>query len=259
LLHGEDCGAEGLLTSGGTESILIAFHGYREQARQRGIDEPEVICCVTAHPAIDKACHYFGMKLTKLSADESTLRLTRAIVEPSINANVICVYASAPNFPHGVVDDAEGLSALCVEKGIGLHVDNCLGGFWLSHIQKEGLGRSFDWDFKLAGVTTVSIDVHKYGFASKGASVVAFRTNELRAMTYVPVLDGSALYVTSTMQGSRSGAIMAAAWGTLLYFGDNGYRESARKLHGLHREAMEAVRQTPGLRLACEEVGLHCD
>jgi sphinganine-1-phosphate aldolase len=107
--------AVGLLTSGGTESILVAIHGYREKAYEQGIDAPELICCYTAHPAVDKACHYFGLKLVKVAQDSVTQQLPPAAVEKAITANTIAVYASAPTFPHGVVDPVEGLAAIVLK------------------------------------------------------------------------------------------------------------------------------------------------
>eukprot|EP00658_Telonema_sp_P-2_P018393 TRINITY_DN17220_c0_g1_i2.p1 TRINITY_DN17220_c0_g1~~TRINITY_DN17220_c0_g1_i2.p1 ORF type:complete len:386 (-),score=97.86 TRINITY_DN17220_c0_g1_i2:145-1302(-) len=204
IVHGKEAGAVGLLTSGGTESILIAMHAYREQGVARGISSPEVICSVTAHPALDKACHYFGMKLLKISQDPVSQQLPPESVRAAIGPNTVAVYASAPSFSHGVVDPISDLSAICLGKNIGLHVDNCLGGFWLSFMQRQGLGRDFQWDFELPGVTTISVDVHKYGFSAKGASVVAFRNNELRRGSYVPVKDGSTLYITCLLYTSPS-------------------------------------------------------
>eukprot|EP00746_Dinoflagellata_sp_MGD_P161010 gnl/MRDRNA2_/MRDRNA2_88020_c0_seq1.p1 gnl/MRDRNA2_/MRDRNA2_88020_c0~~gnl/MRDRNA2_/MRDRNA2_88020_c0_seq1.p1 ORF type:complete len:540 (+),score=106.34 gnl/MRDRNA2_/MRDRNA2_88020_c0_seq1:72-1691(+) len=256
LLHGRSLGgvtgqdAVGLLTSGGTESILIAIHAYREQAHERGIIDPEIICCVTAHPALDKAAHYFGVRLVKLQADQSTQQLSASSVRSAISASTIAIYASAPTFPHGVVDPIEDLSALALEKSVGLHVDNCLGGFYLSFLQRQGLFKR-KFDFELPGVTTISIDVHKYGFASKGVSVVAFRNNELRRQSYVPVMDGLTLYITPTLQGARGGAVMAQAWGTLVHYGMDGYTKATRHLYDIEQSFKRAIEETPGIKALC--------
>lgn len=256
LLHGRGLGgvagqdAVGLLTSGGTESILIAVHAYREQAHARGINDPEIICCATAHPALDKAAHYFGVRLVKLRADQSTQQLCANSVRGALSSNTIMIYASAPTFPHGVIDPVEELAALALEKGVGLHVDNCLGGFYLSFLQKQGLFKG-KFDFELPGVTTISIDVHKYGFASKGVSVVAFRDNELRRLSYVPVMDGLTLYVTPTLQGARGGAVMAQAWGTMIHYGMDGYTTATRHLYDIEQGFKKAVEETPGVRPLC--------
>ncbi|KAL1512147.1 hypothetical protein AB1Y20_005415 [Prymnesium parvum] len=274
LLHGDR--AVGLLSSGGTESILIAFYTYREMARERGISEPEVIACLTVHPALDKACHYFGLKLIKVRADPLTQKLRATAVRRAITRSTIAIYASAPTFPHGVVDPVEELSALAVEKGVGLHVDNCLGGFYLSFLAQAGLYTP-KWDFALPGVTTISIDVHKYGFSSKGASVIAFRDPELRRLSWFPITDGPSIYVTPTMQemrgprahetadgarlsrmgcercekhrGARSGATMASAWATLMYMGKDGYMKATLGLHAIFEQVRQAVRETDGVRL----------
>ena len=138
-----------------------------------------------------QACHYFNIELIKLPADPVTQQLPPDAVKAALTANTIAVYASAPTFPHGVVDPIEALSAVCLEHGTGLHVDNCLGGFYLSYMHRQKLGRSFEWDFLVPGVTSISVDIHKYGCASKGASVICFRNKELRSGSYVPVKDGN--------------------------------------------------------------------
>eukprot|EP01062_Namystynia_karyoxenos_P001414 TRINITY_DN10489_c0_g2_i1.p1 TRINITY_DN10489_c0_g2~~TRINITY_DN10489_c0_g2_i1.p1 ORF type:complete len:548 (+),score=193.23 TRINITY_DN10489_c0_g2_i1:97-1740(+) len=249
LVHGHEAGAVGLLASGGTESILLAALAYRNSARQRGIQDPEILCGVTAHPAIYKACHYFGMTLTKLPVDEKTFQLRPDTVRRAITKNTVAIYASAPTFTQGVVDPIEELGALAQEKRIGLHVDNCLGGFLLSFLSRDG-EFTRKWDFSVPGVTTMSIDVHKYGFASKGSSVVAFRSNELRGATYVPSSDGcEGLYVTPTLQGARNGANIAVAWATLMHLGCDGYRTAARRVQEATRRVKREVAAIPELAL----------
>jgi len=242
MVHGE-CG---LFTSGGTESILIATLAYREWGRHHGIESPEVICCRTAHPAIDKACHYFGLQLITLDQGASQ-ELEPSAVQRALTRNTVMVYASAPTFPHGIVDPIEELGSLCMQHGVGLHVDNCLGGIYLSFLHKLGVFQK-QFDFRVPGVTSMSVDLHKYGYASKGASVVVFRDPELRRLTYVPVA-GLEFYITPTLQGSRGGATVAAAWATLLHFGESGYSQQAQKLWSMHEAISNAVPEIPGLRL----------
>ena len=252
IVHGHEVGAAGLLSSGGTESVLLAALAYREQGRLRGIARPQIIASLSAHPAILKACHYFGMDLIKVAPDPNTFTLRADLVRPHLTSSTVAIYSSAPSFSHGVVDPIEELGALATEKGIGLHVDNCLGGFLLSFLQKEGLFTK-PWDFAVPGVTSISIDVHKYGCSSKGASVVAFRDAALRALTYVPSSEGcEGLYVTPTLQGSRSGAVIAAAWATVVNVGDDGYRHIARDLHGAHLRLKREVAAMKGIRLCVD-------
>lgn len=238
----------GLLTSGGSESILIAVHTYRELARERGIQFPEIIGCLTAHGALDKGCHYFGIKLIKLKADAKQ-QLNAKDVEKAITPNTIAVYASAPTFPHGIIDPIEELSALAQRTKIGLHVDNCLGGFYLCFLQRAGRLTERQWDFSLPGVTTISVDLHKYGFAPKGNSVLAFKNPELRRLSYVPV-ESLVLYITPTLQGSRPGASIAGAWATLMYMGESRYKAAALQLQStLDRVQKEITDNFPELYL----------
>jgi len=243
--------AVGLLSSGGTESILIAMYAYRQLAHDRGIQSPEIIACYTAHPALDKACHYFNLKLTKLKAQQSTQQLRAADVAAAMTPQTIAIYASSPTFSHGVCDPIPELAVLARQRDVGLHVDNCLGGFWLTFLQREGKFQE-PFDFQVPGVTTMSVDVHKYGFASKGVSVVAFRNAALRSLSWFPITDGPTLYVTPTLQGARSGAIMAQAWATLQHMGEDGYASAVRKLDAIFTEASDAVKATQGLRLLVE-------
>ena len=193
-------GAAGLLASGGTEAVLLAALAYREQGRKRGITRPQIVCGVSAHPAIVKACSYFGIELVKVALDPTTMRLTARNVRPFLTRRTVAIYASAPCFSFGAVDEIEELGKLAKSRGVGLHVDCCLGGVLLSFMQREGLFKP-PWDFVVPGVTTISVDLHKYGYASKGASVTAFRDPALRRLTYVPSADGcEGLYVTPTLQ-----------------------------------------------------------
>lgn len=250
LLHGHEAGCVGLLSSGGTESVLLAALAYREHGRKvRGISHPQIVCGLSAHPAIVKACHYFGIELVKAPLDPTTMQLTAATVRPLLTSRTVAIYASAPSFSFGCVDAIEELGALAQSRGVGLHVDNCLGGYLLSFMQREGRFERA-WDFAVPGVTTVSIDLHKYGYASKGVSVVAFRDAALRRLTYVPSADGcEGLYVTPTLQGSRGGAVMASAWATLLHLGEDGYRRSANQISDATEALKRAIRAMPQLKL----------
>ena len=249
MLHGSSANAVGLLSSGGTESILLAILAYREQGKKRGIENPEVLAGISAHPALMKACHYFGVKLIKLPICPKTLQLLPETVSRAINRNTVAIYASAPTFTHGIVDPIEKLADLALRNNIGCHVDNCLGGFLLSYMQKNGdFNRQFD--FRVKGVTTISCDLHKYGHSSKGVSVLGFRSADLRRLTYVPSVDGcEGLYVTPTLQGSRSGGTIAQAWATLLNIGDSGYIKIAKNMASVVKKMTKIVEDIPELQL----------
>ena len=245
-------GKVGLLTSGGTESIMIAMLAYRNQGYQNGITKPEIVCGDTAHPAVLKAAIYFGMKLIKVKVDPKTQKMTAALTAPAISRNTVCVFASAPTFCHGIVDPVTELAKLTKLKNVGLHVDNCLGGFLLSYLKKVGIFKE-QFDFSVDGVTTMSVDVHKYGFASKGASCTIFRDPELRKLTYVTSTDGcEGLYVTPTIQGSRSGANIAAAWSTVAFLGDDGYSTAAHRLNDISQGYINELENFPELELLAQ-------
>ncbi len=245
IVHGPEAGAVGLLASGGTEAVLLAALAYREDGRRRGIARPQIIASLSAHPAILKACQYFGIELVTAPFDAVSKKFTAPCVAPLLTSRTVAIYASAPTFCHGVVDDIPGLAELASSRGVGLHVDNCLGGYLLSFMSDAGL-LSTPFDFAVPGVTTMSIDVHKYGFAPKGASVVAFRDPAMRAATLVPSTEGcEGLYVTPTLQGSRSGATIAAVWATLVHTGRDGYARYAREIAASFERLKAAVREMP--------------
>lgn len=254
MVHGGP-GACGLLASGGTESIFLCVLAHKKHwAATRGITEPEIVCADTAHPALYKAGQYFGIKVIKTPV-RADLRADVSAMRAAINRNTIMLYASAMTFPHGVIDDVAELAALAQEKDIGCHVDNCLGGFLLSFLSEAGKlheGRAV-FDFRVPGVTSMSVDVHKYGVASKGVSVAAFASEELRRASYVPVADWcGGYYVTPTLQGSRSGAVIAAAWATLVNRGKSGYMQHSLQIHETHQRALAAVAATPGIKPATD-------
>ncbi|HZU79895.1 MAG TPA: aminotransferase class V-fold PLP-dependent enzyme, partial [Acidimicrobiales bacterium] len=213
----------GTVSSGGTESILLAMKTYRDQARaERGVKDPEIVVPVSAHAAFDKAAHYFGLKLVPVPLR----RDWRADVDAAaklVNKNTVAVVASAPGFPHGVIDPIAEMAELAASKGIGCHVDGCLGGFVLPWAERLGYPVPV-FDFRLPGVTSMSADTHKFGYAAKGTSVVLYRTNELRQFQYYKTATWmGGLYYSPTFAGSRPGALGAEAWAAMLTFGEEGY------------------------------------
>ena len=220
----------GVVTSGGTESILLAMKTYRDRAREvNGIRRPNIVIPVTAHAAFDKAGEYFNIKVKRVPIDNNYQANVNAI-RKAANGNTICIVGSAPNFPHGIVDPINEMSEIARERGICFHVDACLGGFVLPWAEKLGYPVT-EFDFRLPGVTSISADTHKFGYASKGTSVILYRSTELRHYQYYTIADWpGGLYFSPTFAGSRPGALSAACWATLLSMGENGYLDSVKKI-----------------------------
>lgn len=244
MLHApEPCG---VLTSGGTESLMNPLLVYREWGRERGIDRPNVVLPVTAHPAFDKGAHYFGIELRKAAVTErfvADMESVRSLVDD----NTIALCASAGTYPHGLIDPIEALSDLALERGINLHVDGCLGGFVLAWGEELGYPVPV-FDFRLPGVTSISADTHKYGFGLKGSSVLLYRAPKLRRHQYFVQPDWpGGLYASPGMSGSRSGGIIAAAWAAMVTLGREGYLAIARDIFATAAALVRVVSAVPEL------------
>jgi sphinganine-1-phosphate aldolase len=229
MLNGGNTEIRGATTSGGTESIILAIKAHREHyGIRRYIQHPELICGPTAHAAVDKACELMGIRKVVVKDDEEDFVLNPQSVDRLITSNTILIYASAPNYPQGVIDPVEELSKIALKYDIGLHVDACLGGFVLPFAKQLGYDIP-SFDFTNAGVTSMSVDTHKYAYASKGTSVVLYRDEELRRAQYFPYANWTGgLYSTPTIAGSRPGALLACAWAALVSIGEEGYQERVR-------------------------------
>ena len=180
-------GGAGTTTSGGTESILMACLAHRNRARQEfGITRPEMIVSASAHAAFDKASKMFGINIHFIPVEPDTRKVNLRLVKRAINANTILLVGSAPNFPDGIIDDIPGLSELAIKHNIGLHVDCCLGSFIVPYLEKCGFETQL-FDFRVPGVTSISCDTHKYGFAPKGSSVVMYRSKSKLGNSTRPV------------------------------------------------------------------------
>jgi glutamate/tyrosine decarboxylase-like PLP-dependent enzyme len=235
MLHGEavkDYNPQdevcGTVTSGGTESIFNGVYIHREWAREeKGITKPEMVVPATIHPAFQKAAHYLGIRMILVPVDDNFEANIDAMRE-KITSNTIALAGSAGNYPYGVIDPLAELSNLALEHKIGLHVDGCLGGFILPWIEKLGYDVPL-FDFRLPGVTTMSCDTHKYGYALKGTSSLLVRNPKLLRYQFHSVEDWpGGLYCTPTVQGSRSGGLTAATWAALVSMGEEGYLHAAR-------------------------------
>ena len=232
MLNG-DGNVAGTMTSGGSESILVAVKTYRDRARQLHpkIERPEMVLPVTAHAAFLKAGHYLGVEpvLVGLAAD---LRVDVSALRAAISPNTILLVGSAPNYPHGIIDPVEEIGAIALANDLGFHVDACLGGFLLPWI--EQLGHPIpSFDFRVPGVTSMSADVHKYGFAAKGASTILYRDASLRRYQFhVSTGWPGGIYASPSMAGTRPGGSIAAAWAALKRIGRAGYLEMVKQEPG---------------------------
>ena len=242
--------AVGTVTSGGTESILCAVAAYRDRARRKKpwILWPELVVPTTIHPAFDKAAHYFGVKLVKVPVGPDYRADVRAMAK-AIGWRTIGICASAPQYAHGVVDPIEELAALAHKKGLPMHVDACVGGFILPWLER--LGRPVPrWDFRNAGVTSISADLHKYGYAGKGASTLVWRSiDDMRHQIFVATDFPGGIYASPTLLGTRPGGPIAAAWATLQSFGVAGYLALAKQAADTADRLRAGIVAIPGLVL----------
>jgi glutamate/tyrosine decarboxylase-like PLP-dependent enzyme len=240
----------GLLTTGGTGSIAHAMLAYREHAAQtRGITRPNVIKPETAHPAFDKACHLFGIELRRAPIDPLTTRADVGWIADHIDDQTVALIASACNYGYGTVDPIEELGALAQRRGVGLHVDGCLGGFILPFGEELGYPVP-PFDFRVPGVTTISADTHKYGYAFKGTSTLLFRDKALRNAQYFYLTDWSGgKYCSPGIEGSRSGGLLAATWAAMVQLGREGYRRYAEQIFATAAAMLRAVRSHAELRV----------
>lgn len=241
----------GLVTSGGTGSISHAVLAYRDHARAtHGITRPNFVKPETGHPAFDKACHLFGVELRVAPVDPATTRVDVAAMAELIDDDTIAILGSAGNYPYGTIDDIEALSDLALSRGVGLHVDGCLGGFILPFGEELGVENIPVFDFRLPGVTTISADTHKYGYSVKGTSVCLFRDRAVRNSQYFFRTDWSGgKYCSPGMDGSRSGGLLAATWASMVSLGRDGYRDYARQIFDTAEQMRQTVTSHPELRL----------
>ena len=261
-------GAAGVTTGGGTESILMACLSARQKAyTERGVSEPEMFVAYgmlgeqmltwcsrivpeTAHAAFRKAGSYFGIKVHLVTCPAPSYSVHVPSVSRLINSNTILLVGSAPNFPHGIIDDIPALSRLALRKkgSLPLHVDCCLGSFIIPFLARAGFP-TVPFDFSVKGVTSISCDTHKYGFAPKGNSTLLYRTSALRTYQYFISPDWSGgVYASPSIAGSRPGALIASCWASLMSQGESGYISSCHSIVGARQKIESAIRENPSLR-----------
>lgn len=229
-MFGGDSRTTGSMTSGGTESIMMACKAYRDYAREeKGITRPEILIPVTAHPAFDKAANYFGLKVRHIPLTSDYI-VDVAAMRSAISGNTVMLVGSVPNFPYGTMDDIQAICELGLKYNIPVHVDCCLGGFLAPFMKAAGYPLP-PFDFKVPGVTSISADNHKYGFAPKGSSVVLYRDVSYKHYQYFVTSDWpGGNYGSPSVSGSRSGGIIATCWAAMMYFGHEGYVNTTRSI-----------------------------
>jgi len=247
-------GGGGTMTSGGSESIMMSMLVNRERARARGIERPKILAAVSAHPAYAKAAHYFGMEVVRVPLDDA-YRADLAAAERLIDADTAVVVASAFSYPFGVMDQVTELAALAAAHGASCHVDGCIGGFVLPFLER--LGHDVPpWDFRVPGVTEVSADVHKYGYTTKGASVILHRDADwFGHQVFLYDRWPAGLYGSPAIAGARPAAPLATAWAVMSYLGIDGYLEIMRDLAATTDKVREGITAIDGLRICGDPVG----
>ncbi|MEU8139335.1 aminotransferase class V-fold PLP-dependent enzyme [Streptodolium elevatio] len=248
----------GTVTSGGTESVLLAVLTAREHARAtRSVTNPQLVLPVTAHAAFHKAAHLFGLETVALPVDGRTFTPDPAAVAAALGERTALVVASAPSYAHGVVDPVAEIAGLAAGRGVLCHVDACIGGWLLPYARRlPEAAPVADFDLSVPGVTSLSVDLHKYAYTPKGASVLLFRDAELRRHGYFACAAWPGYpVVNATLQGTKSAGPLAAAWAVLRHIGDAGYEELARRTVRTARALRVGVDAIPGLRVLGDPPG----
>ncbi len=249
-LLGGDEEAVGNMTSGGTESILMAVKTARDYARlhRPEIQAPEMILPLSAHPAFEKAAHYFDVQPVHIPLEinfQADVEAARAAITP----NTILMVGSAPSYPQGVVDPIIELAAIAQEHELLFHVDSCVGGFMLPFVRRLGYHVP-DFDFSVPGVTSMSADLHKYGYAAKPASLIMYRDKNLRRPQLFVYTDWpGGIYASPAMTGSRPGGSIAAAWAVMTHLGLDGYLAIADKVMGAVTQIREGIEVLEGVEV----------
>lgn len=250
-LLGGDEQVVGNFTSGGTESIILAVKTARDYFRHHrpDITQPELIVAETAHAAFHKAAHYLGVKLVIVPVNKETFQVEISTVANAITPNTILLVGSAPNYSHGVIDPIVGLADLAKQRGIFCHVDACVGGCYLPFLEMLGYDVPA-FNFQVEGVTSMSCDLHKYGYAAKGASVVLYKNPDIRQFQLYVCSDWTGYTIINpTVMSSKTGGPLAGAWAVLHHLGVDGYKEIVQGTQGASQQFIEGIGTIPELRV----------
>ncbi len=255
-LLGGDEHTVGSFTSGGTESIILAVKTARDYNKKNRphITQPEMIVAETAHAAFHKAAHYLSVKVVNLPVDKKTFRVDPKVVEAAINENTIMLVGSAPSYAHGVIDPIEELGAIAKAKDLFLHVDACVGGMYLP-FARMACYEIPPFDFSVEGVTSMSCDFHKYGYAAKGASCILYKSREIRSYQIFACSSWSGYSIVNpTVLSSKTGGPMAGAWATLNHIGQDGYVEIVKASQAATEMVKKGLQDIPELKIMGEPV-----
>ncbi len=250
LLRG-DGNVVGHLTTGGTESIMLAVKTARDRARalHPEIAQPEMVLPKTAHAAFHKAAHYLGVKPVVVPISPVTFQVEADAMRAAVTPNTILLVASAPSYSQGVIDPIAEIGEIAQEKGLLFHVDGCVGGIHLSFMRKLGYDVP-DFDFTVPGVTSISVDVHKYGYAAKGASCILYRSKDIRKYQIFACTDTTAYtLINPTVLSTKSGGPMAGAWAILNYLGEEGFMHIVKSVQEATRKLIEGINAIPELEV----------
>lgn len=249
LFHGDDK-ACGTMTSGGTESLIMACKAYRGYGKaKKGITKPNIVMSSSGHVGFDKAGHLMHIEVRHVPMDPKTMHPDLKKFRKAIDSNTIMLVASAPQYPHGIMDPIEDIAQIGLDYDIPVHVDACLGGFLIAFMEEAGfeIGK---FDFQVPGVTSISADTHKFGYAPKGSSVIMYRNKEYIHYQYYVSADWTGgIFASPTMAGSRSGGLIAATWACMVNHGMDGYRESTKNVVSTLQYIVKEIRSIKGLRV----------
>lgn len=248
---GGDSEVVGNFTSGGTESCMLAVKTARDYARAHRphITRPEIILPVTAHAAFHKAAHYLDVTPVLVKVDPLTFKADVDAIRAAITPNTIQIIASAVSYAHGVIDPIPELGALALEHGLLLHVDGCIGGFLLPYFKRLNAPIT-EFDFSVPGVTSISMDLHKYGYCPKGASIILHKNKDLRRHQLFACAHWTGYTIlNTTILSTKSGGPLAAAWAVVNFIGDEGYLELARKTLVATQRIIRGIQEMPDLQV----------
>lgn len=239
----------GMTTRGGSESIEMAILAHRQfYKRTKGITQPEVVVCETAHAAMYKACDFFGVKCIRVPITKD-YQVDVDGMEKAITANTILIITSCPNFPYGTCDPFKSLAQIALKYDVGLHMDACMGGFLVPFTKEHGIDLPEDeYNFTVDGLTSLTADPHKYGLSAKGIGVLLFGRKEIQEALYFCKADGPGpIYATATVQDTRSAAVIAACWATMMYYGQDGYSKLAKEIFDESTYFINGLKKIPGI------------